>query len=253
MAALFNAAHRRPIAFGAALLIAAGGTFGVTLISNSPVSAASSASTGHATIEVTGTGTATGTPDTLTIQLAISTTADNATSALDNNNSEMKALEDVLTGAGVAKSDLQTSNLSLSPNYDSSGTIKSYGVEDNLTVTIRNLSTSGAVIDAAAHAAGNDVQIQGISFSISDTSTLMKTARLQAMQNANAQASDLATGAGSSLGPVIKITDQEQSVNPPPREFGASLPMASSAAAVPVQAGSEQISVQVDVIYALGA
>lgn len=244
---------KRPIALAIAVAVAASGTIGGLLVANSPASAASSASTSHATIEVTGTGEATGTPDTLTIQLAVSTTASSATAALDQNNSEMQTLEHVLSGAGVSNADLQTSNLNLSPNYDASSTITNYGAQDDLTVTLHDLGAAGTVIDAATHAVGNDVQIQGIAFSISDTSALLKAARTQAMQNANAAASDLVSGAGTSLGPVAKITDQEQSVSPPPREFGANLPAAASASAVPVQSGSEQISVQVDVVYQLGS
>jgi hypothetical protein len=243
---------KRPIAIALALAIAASGTLGGFLVANTPASGASSSPAGHATIEVTGTGTATGTPDTLTIQLAVSTTASSATDALDQNNAEMKTLEDVLTGAGVATTDLQTNNLNLSPNYDSSDTITNYGAEDDLTVILHDLSAAGTVIDAAAHAVGNDVQIQGISFSISDAAALLKAARLQAMQNANAEASDLATGAGTSLGSIAKITDQEQSATPPPRDFAANL-SATASATVPVQAGSEQISVQVNVVYLLGS
>lgn len=247
----FRQLLHRPIAALAMVVLAAGGTVGGLLISNSSASAANPGSGTGSTIEVTGTGTATGTPDTVTIQLAVSTTAASATSALDQNNSEMKSLEDVVIASGAALSDLQTSNLNLSPNYASGGTITNYGAQDDLTVTLHDVGTSGGVIDAAAHAVGNDVQIQGISFSISNTSALLKAARLQAMQNAGTEAADLALSAGSSLGAIAKITDQEQSVTPPPREFAANLP-AASASAVPVETGSEQISVQVDVVYALG-
>jgi hypothetical protein len=243
---------KRPIALGAVVVLAAGGTVGGLLITNSSASAASSSSSPHATIEVTGTGAATGTPDTVTIQIAVSTTASSATTALDQNNSEMKTLEDVLISSGASLSDLQTSNLNLSPNYGAGGAVTNYGAQDDLTVTLHDVGASGVVIDAAAHAVGNDVQIQGISFSISNTSALLKAARLQAMQNAGTEASDLALSAGTSLGAITKITDQEQSVAPPPREFAANLPTAA-ASAVPVQSGSEQISVQVDVVYSLGS
>lgn len=244
----------KPLAIVAVLALAASGTFGGLLL----VGGAASASGGQgaaagATVEVTGTGTVTGTPDTLTVQLAVSTTASTATAALDQNNSEMSALQATLSAAGVATKDLQTSNLSLSPTYDSAGNVTGYGAEDDLTATLRDLSSAGAVIDAAAHAVGNDVQIQGISFSISDTSALLKQAREQAMQDAATKAVDLAAAAGTNLGAVVKVTDQENTTPPTPLPFNGLRATASAPSAVPVQAGSQQLSVQVDVVYQLSS
>ena len=244
---------KRPVALIVAAAIVAGGTLGGMLLANGSSAASIQAPVTHVMIEVTGNGEVTGTPDTLTVQMAVSTKAPSATAALDRNNTEMTSLEAALTGAGVKTADLQTNNLDVSPNYDSDGTITSYGAEDDLTVTLRDIAQSGTVIDAAAHSVGNDVQIQAISFSISNTSSLLKAARVQAMRNAEAEASDLASGAGASLGPVVRITDQEQITTPPPREFfGASSNAPAAKSAVPVQPGSEQLSVQVDVIYELG-
>ena len=245
----------KPLGISSALIaagaIVAGGVLGGLLLANDSAASAT-APVPHSTIKVTGNGEVTGTPNTLTIQLAVSTKAPSATASLDQNNAEMSNLEAVLTASGVKTADLQTTNLAISPNYDPSGTITSYGAEDDLTVTLRDLAQSGRIIDAAAHSVGNDVQIQGISYSISDTSSLMRSARLQAMKIAAVQASDLASGAGATLGPVMKIIDQEQTTTPPPREFfGASTGTAALKSAVPVQPGSERLSVQVDVVYEL--
>jgi uncharacterized protein YggE len=239
---------RKPVALFAAAAIVAGGALGGIVLIHGGARARVQAQPTHATIEVTGDGAVTGTPDTLTVQMATSTKALSATAALDLNNTEMNHLEPVLTRAGVKPADLQTNNIEVSPNYDSDGAITSYGAADDLTVTFHDIAHSGTIIDAATHAVGNDVQIQGISFSISNTSALLKAARIQAIRNAKAEASDLASGIGSPLGRVMKITDQEQTTQPPPREFfGAS----AAKSAVPVQSGSEQLSVQVDAVYEL--
>lgn len=217
-------------------------------------SASVQAQSARATTQFTGNGEMTGTPDTLTVQMAISTTALSATATLDPNNSEMDNLESVLTRGGVKPRDLHTNNLDVSPNYDSDGTITRYGAEDDLTVTFHEIPQSGAVIDAAAHAVGNDVPVQGISFSISNISALRKAAKIQAKRNANPEASDHASSGRSSLGPVRKIADQEQTTTPaPPEFFGASPNAAATKSSVPVQPGAEQLSVQGDVVYELGS
>jgi len=79
-----------------------------------------------------------------------------------------------------------------------------------------------------------------------------REARLQAMAAAHGQAEDVARGAGVALGAVERVTDEEQQSTPPPETFaGLAAPTAKSS--VPVQAGTEQLTVQVQVVYALGS
>lgn len=202
------------------------------------------------TVTVSATGTANGTPDTVTINIGASTTASSASDALSQNNNEMNRLEAILTAAGATPSDLTTSGLSLSPNYGSSDTINGYEADDSLTVTLHNVASAGAVIDAAAGAVGNDVRLDGISFSVSDTSGLLKQARTEAMQVAATEAANLASGAGDTLGPVESITDNEQDTTPPLPVFARAAGAAPSSP-VPLQAGSEAVSVNVQVVYTL--
>ncbi len=216
--------------------------------------ATASGSTGAAAgarITVTGVATVHGTPDTLTVQVGATTSSASATGALDKNNLEVATLEAVLASAGVAKADMQTSSLSLQPNLDRKGKVTGYQASDNLAVVVHGLARSGAVIDAAAHAVGNDAQIEGISFSISNTSALLAEARAAAVRDAEARAEVLASAAGAKLGPVVSIVDQEQqgsNVVTPGASFAVH---GAGASPVPVQGGSEQLSVQVQVVYLL--
>lgn len=237
----------RLTAAGLCALALGGAVAGVLLASSA--SAGSTTSTG--TISVTGNGQAVGTPDTVTLQMGVSTTAPSASAALDRNDSEMASLEQSFTSAGVPTSGLQTSGLDLDPNYDNSGNVDGYEADDELTVTLHDVGEAGSLIDTAAHAVGNDVRIEGISFSISDTSSLLRSARTQAMQDAAAEAGQLASAAGARLGPVLKVTDEEQlPQSPSPIAFSGAVAM-RAAASVPVQAGTSPISVQVQVVYAL--
>ena len=240
---------KAPAILAVVALIVAGGVVGGVGLANGASAANRAAVSTNDTISVTGTGVVTGRPNTLTVQMGVSTSASSATAALDQNNAEMTNLETTLVGAGVKWRDLQTSNLQISPNYDAQGVITSYGVNDDLTATFHHITRSGAVIDAAAHAVGNDIQIQGISFSITGTSALVRTARMQAVQNAQQEASDIASGAHASLGSILRITDQEQQTTPPTPYLFANGAAAKSA--VPLQPGTEQLSVQVAVVFGL--
>lgn len=248
-----RASHRRGGSTALAAVMAAlagataclGGTALAGAASASAAEAASAASSG-ATVDVTATGSVVGTPNTLTLTIGVETVAASAAAALDRNDAEMSALQATLFKAGVSKNDVATSNLSISPDYRNNGTISGYDVSDNLTVTLSDLATAGSVIDTAAHAVGNDIRIQGITFSISNTSHLLAEARIQAVRNARTEALDLAAGAGATLGPVEKIIDEEQQQTSPPPPV-----LTPRAVAVPLQAGTETVSVQVEVIYGL--
>lgn len=227
-----------------ALLIALAG-LGLALANGS------SSSTSPGTVEVNATGTATGSPDTLTVDLSVNTTASSAVKALNQNNTETHHLQAVFVGAGVLAKDLQTENLQVSPTYNQNGKISGYQADDDLNATLHRISKAGAVIDDAENAVGNDVSIDSINFSFSNNAPLVAKAHLAAMNNARAQAQQLAKGAGESLGLVEHITTSEQSP-PPPLPFAAKSAAAGiKAAPVPIRAGTESVSVQVDVVFYL--
>jgi hypothetical protein len=207
-----------------------------------------------ATVTVTATGQVSGTPDTVSLQLGVSANGDTAAGALNQANSDMANLQNVYLTHGVAKAQLQTSGLSLNPNYNSSGDIDGYSASEQLTVTMHNMTKAGQLIDDGTSAIGNDEQLNGISFSISNTSKLLSQARAQAMRNAQLEAQEIASGAGVSLGAIKSVVDQEQPQTnsypyPDAAAFGA---VASTPAHASLQAGSQQLSIQVQVVYYLG-
>ncbi len=209
----------------------------------------SPATASGATVTVTATGQVYGAPDTVTIDIGVNASGSTASAALDQANTEMSTLQSVFLAQHVAKGNLQTSDLNLDPNYNSSGNITGYSAEEDLTVLMHDIPLAGQLIDTASSAVGNFGHINGITFSISNTSTLLAEARAQAMQNAHTEASQIASGAGVSLGPIKTVTDEEQPQTPTyyPNNFSdAALP-----AAVPLQAGKQSLSIQVEVVYQL--
>jgi hypothetical protein len=203
-----------------------------------------------AQITVTGAATVQGAPDTVNFSIGVQTTASTATGALSANNSQVRRLEHALEGNGVTAPEMQTSSLDISTNTDSSGYVTGFSVDDDLNVTMRQVSDAGAALDAAASSVGNNVSLNGISFSISNTSGLLATARAEAMTNARTEADQLAAGAGLKLGPIVKVTDEE---NAQPSYFYGNddFAPAASSASVPLERGTQPISVQVSVVYAL--
>jgi hypothetical protein len=199
-------------------------------------------------ITARGVGTITGTPDIVTVVLGVQTQGPSAQGALDANTRQATALINMLKSKGVADADLQTSELSVNPSYNpSNGQISGYEVTNQVTATLHNVAGAGAIIDAAGDAAGDAVRVQQLSFSIDDDSALRAKARADAVKQAQTQARQLADAAGVRLGKVRSIT--EAAGGPPPSPLYKQSMDAAGAAPVPIQPGSQQLSVSVEIVY----
>jgi uncharacterized protein YggE len=233
----------------------AGGPTGAAGIDVAPMGAGMSTaataavSVGTHTISTRGVGKVSGTPDTLTIVIGVSTQDSSAKAALDANNSKAAALIDLLRRNGVADKDLQTQQLSINPTYNNkSGTISGYQVDDVVQARLHSIARAGQLLDAAAGVAGNAVRVQQIGFSVGDDSALRAQARSQAVNQAQAQAAQIAKAAGVTLGRIRSIT--ELADNGYPFDYGMRAPAAgSSASPVPLQAGQQELTVSVDIVY----
>lgn len=222
--------------------------------SDAPASAAPGSSPvageGPAVISASGLGTVTGKPDVLTVQLGVETSAPRAEDALDDNNNRATALIDTLKQRGVADKDIQTSQLSIYPRYDDQGRrITGYQANNMVTAKLRDLGGAGALIDAAAEVAGDAVRVNSIAFSIDDDSALLATARADAVRRAKAQAEQMAEAAGVKLGKVRSISESGSSAPPMPYPMYAGAPAADAAKSVPIEAGSQELNLTVNVIY----
>ena len=202
-------------------------------------------------ITVTGVGTVNGTPDTLILDLTITQTRGDVSSALSAANDSMNAVNSALSGKGVANADLKTSGAQLQPNYSSSGSINGYTASESLTATLRDLKTAGAAISAAASAGGNATRIDNVSLDIDHDNALMTQARTAAFADAKAKAQQYAGAAGEALGKPTQVTE---TVNSPvsPLDYRALATSGSAASSpMPIKAGSAQISVTVTVVFAV--
>ena len=205
---------------------------------------------GSGRITVTGTGTVTGTPNQLILSMGVQVNGSSVESALQQANQAINSVTSSLEAHGVAARDIQTSDLYLQPNYRNNSQIPDgYSVNESLTATLRHINEAGGQIDAAVRAGGNVVTINGISLNLTDTSHLLARARAAAVADARTKAAQYASAAGQSLGPVVAITDQAQ-VQPFP--VYAQAAGAAPKASVPISPGSQQLSVSVTVVFALG-
>lgn len=200
------------------------------------------------TIIVDGTGRVSETPDRMILNLGIETRGARVATALTANNEAATAMNKLLKEKGIEAKDIQTSGLSIYPQFDNTGRkITAYQVNNNVTVIIRNLATSGATIDAVAASSGDAIRINGLSFGIGDTAKSQGRARELAVTDARTQAEQLTKAAGVKLGALRTIrTSADQGVSPQPM---AKLSQDGAAASVPIEAGSLEVSASVQLVY----
>ena len=206
-------------------------------------------------LTVQGTGLATGTPNILTIMVGIDVTDPTAQEALADDNTRATAVTAVLGLGGVAAKDVQTSDVSINPDYNDHGVITGYEVSNTLTAVLRNFATAGSVIDSIAGAGGNATRLDSLNFSVEDTRSLEDQARTDAVHQAVSHAKSMALSAGEKLGPVCSLSDQSQTENyPEPYASAAGLAAPDKAGDdVPLDAGSQQETAQVTMVYSLVA
>lgn len=208
-------------------------------------------SKGASTLSVQGTGTASATPDQMTLTVDVHTQAGSAQAALAKNAAKTQALIFAIEHKGVPSKDLQTSGISVQPTYDNSGNITGYQVDDTVTITVDGLAKAGSIIDASVAAAGNSAQVQGVTFSVQHQDVALALARAAAVRQAAGLATQMAGADGLVLGPLCSLQDQSSAPSPPPEMLFGATHAAPAATTTPVQPGTQQFQAQVSATYEL--
>lgn len=199
-------------------------------------------------VSATATGTATGVPDQLVADVGISNEGSSAATVLAENNTKTQALLDALDGAGIDPEDVATTSVQLGPRYGDDGQITGYQATNMVRVTMRDLDTAGSQLDDLVEVGGDSARIQSVALGFNEDDALLTEARADAVSRARKQAEEMAEAAGAELGDVRTITDVDASTPSPLAYTGAE---AASDSAVPISAGSQDLTVQVRVVYEL--
>jgi len=212
------------------------------------------AAAGEHTISVSGTGRVLVDPDLADLRLGVTIEKPTVKEAREANATAMSAVIDSLRKLGVAEKDIQTSTLSLQPVYDyradgQQPRLIGYNLTNAVAVTIRDLDKVGDAIDAALQAGATT--LDGVTFRVEDQAAAEKQAREAAMSEAKAKAQTLASAAGVSIGGVASISETVSPI-PYPVYYGGARDEAAANPSTPVEAGTNEVSVSVTVVYLIG-
>ena len=207
-----------------------------------------------ATLTVSAEGVSRRAPDLASISLGVITEAPTAGEALRLNAERMTRVMAALKRAGLADRDLQTSGLSVSPQYDYANNkppaLRGYQAANQVTATVRDLARLGPVLDASVGAGANSAG--QVSFGLADPLAAENAAREAAVKALKAKA-DLYARATGHRG--VRLTAlSEGGFVPQPRPvmkaYAMAAPMAE-AAPTPVAPGELNLSITVSGVFEL--
>ena len=196
------------------------------------------------------------TPDQAHIDLAVETFAATAKAAGEENARKMERVIQALVRAGVARTEIETRNFAVYPEYlpnDTSSTprIRGYRVSNMVAVRTAELARVGNLLDAALGAGAN--RVESVRFSLKNPAEATNRALQNAVQQARASAETMAGALGVRLGRVLDASTSAE----PPRPYPVAMmrmdmEVASFAkASTPIQPGEQTVSATVWLVYAI--
>jgi uncharacterized protein YggE len=200
-------------------------------------------------ITVSGEATISVAPDQAEIEAGVTSDAKTAREASEANNAAMGKLLLALKAANIEQKDIQTSRLSLQPQYAPNRTgpspVAGYRASNRVTVRLHDVLKVAGTIDLLVGAGATD--IGGIGFSVSNASKLLDEARGQAVADARRKADIYARAAGVTLGAPLAISEEGAPGPMPYRKMAAGM----AASPTPVAQGEETLQVTVSVSWAI--
>lgn len=190
-------------------------------------------------------------PDVATVSAGVTTQAQTAVEAMQQNAVAMRSVIDRLKKLGIAERDIQTSGINLNAQYDydqaaQRQVFRGYMVANRVSVKLREIERTGPVLDALVAAGATD--LGGPDWSIADDTAARAQARKAAVATAQAQAQEYARLTGFTGVRLLEISEVSAARPPMPMMRVQAM---DAAAATPVQPGMVQAGVTVTVKYEL--
>ncbi|MDQ3268862.1 MAG: SIMPL domain-containing protein [Pseudomonadota bacterium] len=215
----------------------------------SPVVVGVNPSTGTL-LSVSAQGEARRVPDVGRVSAGVVTQAADANAAMRANAEQMTRVIDAIGRAGIAGRDIQTSGVSLNPQYrydeNQPPAITGYQASNAVQITVRDLARLGAILDALVSVGAN--QINGPSLEVEDTQGAYDEARRAALEQAQQRARMYAASLGMQVRRIVSISEGAGMGPPMPMMAMARMEKSSD---TPISPGENTLSANLDVVFEL--
>lgn len=239
----------RPLALAAALVL---GTTAMTATAQTP--AIASAPNDGTWLSISAQAEAKRVPDVARISAGVVTQAGDANAAMRANAEQMDKVMAAIRAAGITERDVQTSGISLNPQYryaeNQPPTITGYQASNTVSLTVRDVARLGRVLDALAASGAN--QIHGPSFEIDQPEAVYDEARQAALAKAQARADMYARTLGLRVRRIVSISEGGGFSPPVPMMRAMAMDAGYASKETAVSPGETTLSANLDVVFELG-
>ena len=202
-------------------------------------------------LDLSVTGESTRVPDVAMISTGVVTKSPTASGAIQQAATRMERVRAALKAAGIADRDIQTSNLSLNPEYryveNQPPQLTGYTATNQLSVRFRDIGATGKIIDALVREGAN--QINGPNLTIDQPDVALDEARAKAVAAGRARAELYARSLGLRVVRVVSVSESGGGYSPPPP-----MPMVmarAQAADSRIDAGEQKVQVTLGMTFEL--
>jgi hypothetical protein len=203
-------------------------------------------------LDVNATGEVTRVPDVAIISAGVVSRSTTATGALQDTANRMSRVLAALKRAGIEDRDIQTSNVSLNPEYryveNQPPQLVGYTASNTVTVRFRDVRNSGKILDALVAQGSN--QINGPTLSVDKPESALDEARNKAIAIGRARAELYARSLGLRVVRVVSVNESGGSYPvPPPMPMYARADMAQ--AKTSIEPGEQKLQVNLAMTFEL--
>jgi uncharacterized protein YggE len=196
------------------------------------------------TIEVVGRASITVIPNVATISYTVETNATKAQQAVRKNAEQTGTLLQALKDISPERTKVTTSGFTLNPVYDKEDRFRprGYRVTNTVVLETKEIDQVGTFIDEAAKLGVS--RIGSLTFGTDQEEQLKKEAAVQAVNQANSLAQDLAKAAGLAIRKIVKLSYTPRGPVRPYR-----MEAMAAAARTPIEVGELTVQESVHVVF----
>jgi len=193
-------------------------------------------------------------PDVATMSTGVVTQAADANTAMRQNAMQMAKVVAAIKAAGVAERDIQTSGISLNPQYryaeNQPPAITGYQASNTVNIKVRDITELGKVLDSLVAQGAN--QVNGPSFEVDKPDEAYDEARLAALKKAESRARTYADAIGMRVRRIVSISEGGGFQPPMPMMRMQAMDSMAANKETSVSPGETTLSASLDVVFELG-
>ena len=235
---------KRNIALVSVALILAGG------IASMPVASAATSASRYVTI--TADGSVKVVPDAVRMNATVTVIAGTSKEAQTQVSTTSAAVRAALVAAQIDKKDIATQSITVYPEYnytqEAGSKLIGYRSSQTFAIVIRNAANAGDIVDSVIAAGGDNLQINGVTPFVLDSTKAAESARAVAVKNAKSKAASYAKLLGVKLGKVTYIVENYAPASYPVQTM---LGKTQDSMSTVVDLGQQDVTVSVTVRWAL--